>query len=260
MFTHNINPILFELGPLQIRYYGLLYLLGFVIGYFLIKHMISKRKLNLSNDEVLDYIFWIALGTIIGARLFYTLVYNPSYYLSNLTEILYIWQGGLSFHGGFIGACVAVYLFCKKNKLNLLEMADITILPLALALSLGRIANFINAELIGTVTNVSWCVIFPGEEVCRHPSQLYASFKNIIIFIFLWSIKDLKKIKEKPGLIFGLFILLYSFFRFIVEFYRSPDIQLGYLILNLTMGQLLSIVMFILSLAWIIHISKLIKN
>jgi phosphatidylglycerol:prolipoprotein diacylglycerol transferase len=251
MFIHNIDPVLFSIGPLEIRYYGIIYLLGFFLAYIILRWL-APKKLGISKEKVLDYIFWIAIGIIVGARLFYVFIYNPSYYLLRLWEALYIWQGGLSFHGGLIGGIIAAVIFCKKNKISLFRMADLTALPLAFALSLGRIANFLNAELVGRPSSLPWCVKFPTAEGCRHPSQIYASLKDLFIFSLLFFLRD-KKMKD--GTLFSIFLLLYGSLRFIVGFFRAPDPQISY-IFNLTMGQWLSILTFIAGAALYISINK----
>jgi len=239
MFYHNINPILLRLGPFEIRYYGIIFALGFILAYFFIYHLAKKRELELKKEDVADLILHLIIGTVIGARLFEIIFYNPAYYLSNPLEMFAIWHGGLSFHGGLVGAVIAGYLYSKKKKIEFYDLADITVIPLAFGLFLGRIANFINGELVGRVTNLPWCVKFQYYEGCRHPSQLYESFKNLVIFFVLWFVKD-KKLKK--GIIFWSFILLYSSIRFLIEFLKDPG-EIGF-ILGLTMGQLLCIVMF----------------
>lgn len=248
MFYHNINPTLLKLGPFEIRYYGVIFVLGFILTYFIILYLIKKRDLNLTREDVVDLIFYLMIGIIIGSRLFYVLFYNLSYYLKNPFHIFAIWHGGLSFHGGLLGAIIVSYFFCKKKKINFLELADIVVIPLALALFLGRIGNFLNGELVGRVTNVPWAVKFPGYEGFRHPSQLYESFKNLFIFVILWFMKD-KKLKK--GTLFFTFIISYSSLRFFIGFFRAPDPQIGYLF-GLTMGQILNICMFLIGLIFII--------
>jgi len=240
MFYHNINPTLLKLGPFEIRYYGIIFALGFILAYFFITYLAKQRKLNLTKDNTLDLLFYLIIGTVLGARIFEVLVYNLKYYLANPFEIIAIWHGGLSFHGGLVGAIIALFMYCKKRKIQFYDLADIIVIPLAFALFLGRIANFINGELVGRITNVSWCVKFKNYEGCRHPSQLYESLKNLIIFSTLWFIKEMKL---KKGILFWTFVLMYSTLRFFVEFFRAPDIQLGF-IFGLTMGQWLNIVMF----------------
>lgn len=252
MFYNNIDPTLLKLGPFEIRYYGIIFVLGFVIAYFFINYLVKQRKLELKKDDILDLLFYLIIGTVIGARLFEIIFYNPIYYLKNPFEIIAIWHGGLSFHGGLVGAIIAAYSYCKKKKINFYDLADIAVIPLAFALFLGRIANFINGELVGRITNIPWCVKFKDYEGCRHPSQLYESFKNLVIFSILWFIKD-KKLKK--GTLFWSFILTYSSIRFFIEFLRAPDEQIGF-ILGLTMGQWLNIVMFIIGIYFFIKINK----
>lgn len=253
MFVHTIDPTLISIGPLSIQYYGLFYALGFVLAFFILHHFSKKKKLDLTEDEISDYLLYIIIGTIVGARLVYVFIYNAGYYFSNPSDIIAVWKGGLSFHGGFVGAIVAGYVFCKKHRKSFLQLADYSVIPLALGLVFGRIANFINAELYGRETSVSWCVVFPqGGDACRHPSQLYESFKNLIIFLVLWFVSG-KKVKQ--GTLFGLFIVLYGILRFSVEFFREADIQLGYF-LGLTMGQILSLLMVILGSSFLYYINK----
>jgi len=246
MFVHTIDPVLLDLGFVQVRYYGVIYLLGFVIAYFMLNYLAKERHIKLSKNDISDYLVYLAVGTLIGARIFYAVVYNPEYFATRLWEVFYIWQGGLSFHGGLLGAGIAVYLFCKKHNVRLLQMADITVLPLSLAIAFGRIGNFINAELVGRITNVSWCVEFPDTQGCRHLSQLYASLKNFIIFSTLFALRNAtfagKKLRN--GTLISLFLVLYGLFRFVVGNFRAPDAQVGYLLLGLTMGQWLSIITF----------------
>ncbi len=241
MFIHNIDPVLFSIGPFEVRYYGLFYALGFVMAYLMVSYLAKRKQMPLSKDDAADYILFLLIGTVVGARLFYILFYNLPFYLSSPLEMLAVWHGGLSFHGGFIGAVAAGFYFCKKKKIPFYDIADITVIPLALGLAFGRIANFINGELYGRVTNVPWAVKFPDAEGFRHPSQIYESMKNIVIFAALWSIKD-KKLPK--GFLFWLFVIMYSALRFIVEFFREPDAQLGFVLGPLTMGQALNIVMF----------------
>jgi phosphatidylglycerol:prolipoprotein diacylglycerol transferase len=170
------------------------------------------------------------------------LVYNPKYFLAHPLDIFAIWHGGLSFHGGFIGSIVATLIFCKKKKVSFLELGDIIVIPLSIALALGRIGNFLNGELYGRVTNLTWAVKFKGAEGFRHPSQIYESLKNLFIFSVLWT---LNKKNLPKGYLFSIFILMYSSLRFFVEFVRVPDSQLGFIIFGLSMGQVLSVIMFI---------------
>ena len=249
MIAHNLDPILFTLGPLSVRYYGLFYALGFVIAYFLIYHLAKKKHLSLSKDDAGDLIFYTILGTVIGARVFYVLFYNLGSYIQSPLEIFAIWHGGLSFHGGLVGGVLAVAFFCRKKKVSFYEISDIMAIPLSLGLAIGRIGNFINGELWGRVTNLPWCIDYSKNqhmalipEGCRHPSQIYESLYSLVIFtvLYLLNPKNLPK-----GTLTWLFVALYGFFRTATEFVREPDTQLGFLFGGLTMGQLLSIPMFL---------------
>lgn len=252
MFYNNIDPTLLRLGPFEIRYYGIIYALGFILAYFFISYLAKKRELKLTKEDIWDFLFYLIIGTIIGARLFEIIIYNPTYYFKNPLEMLALWHGGLSFHGGLIGAIIAAFIYCKKKKIQFYDLADITIIPLAFGLFLGRIGNFLNGELVGRITNLPWCVKFKDYGGCRHPSQLYESLKNLFIFSFLWFLKN-KKLKK--GIMFWSFILMYSVLRFFIEFFRAPDEQIGFII-GLTMGQWLNIIMFVVGLFFFIRINK----
>jgi len=238
MFVHNINPVFLTLGPLEIRWYGLFFVLGFILAYFIIKHLSKIGMVKLSGYDLEDSIFYAGVGGIVGARLFYVLVYNLQFYLANPFEIFAVWQGGLSFHGSLIGGILGLYLFSKTRKFDFKKILDIFSIPLVLGLAIGRIGNFINGELFGSKTNVPWCVDF--GDGCRHPSQIYESIYSFFIFGVLWVLKN-KKLKN--GMLAVSFVLLYSALRFFTGFYRLPDPQIGY-ILGLTLGQILNIIMF----------------
>lgn len=260
MFFHNINPVLLEVGPFQIRYYGLFYALGFVIAYFLIYYLAKRKKLNIMKDDLLDYLVYAVVGVVLGSRLFYVTFYNLPFYLQNPFEIFAIWHGGLSFHGGLLGAIVASYLFCRKKKIDFFELADIVVIPVALGLALGRLGNFMNAELYGRITNVGWCIDYSKNQFvadlpsgCRHPSQIYASIKDLTIFAILWFLKD-KKLPK--GCMFWSFVTLYGLFRTIVEFFRQPDEQIGFILNYFTMGQLLSFPLFLIGLFMLYKLNK----
>jgi len=260
MFFHNINPVLLELGPFQVRYYGLFYALGFVIAYFLINYLAKRKELQITKDDVADFLVYVIAGVVGGARLIYVFVYNPLFYLQNPLEIIAVWHGGLSFHGGLLGAIAATYLFCKRKKIEFYDIADIAVLPVALALALGRIGNFINGELYGRLADASWCIDYSRNKFvenlpsgCRHPSQIYASIKNLLIFAVLWFIKD-KKLPK--GFMFWSFVALYSLFRTIVEFFRQPDEQIGFIFNYFTMGQLLSFPLFLMGLYMLFRLKR----
>ncbi|MBW3017977.1 prolipoprotein diacylglyceryl transferase [Candidatus Woesearchaeota archaeon] len=237
MYAHNINPVLLSLGPLQIRYYGLVYVLGFIIAFFVLDHYRKKGEIKITKDDMYNLIIYIILGVVIGARLFEVLVWNPAYYFQYPAKIVAFWEGGMSFHGGLIGIRVVGWLFCRAKKIKLAKLADILTIPAVFILALGRIANFINGELWGTVTNVPWCVQFKGADGCRHPAQLYGSAKRFAIFFFLIFVN---RKKHKDGFIFWMFVLLFGIGRFFLDFVRENQRLFG-----LSMGQYLSLAMVI---------------
>lgn len=241
MFVHNLNPNLVDLPYLQIRYYGLMYALGFLITYFLLLFLAKERKMSLDKEKILDLIVYSMIGTILGGRMGYILFYNLPFYFRNPLEILAIWHGGMSFHGGFIGVTIAALIFCRKHKINFWKLADMTVIPLAISLFFGRIGNFINGELVGRITTVPWAFKFPGVEGYRHPSQLYEAGKNLFIFIVLWFNRNKK---YKDGSYYAIFIMMYSVLRFSIEFFRQPDSQIGFLVFGLSMGQILCVISF----------------
>ena len=252
MFYNNINPTLLRFGPFEIRYYGIIFVAAFVIAYFMIYYLAQKRELKLSRDDVADYLFYEIVGVVVGARLFEIIFYEPAYYFSSPFQMLAVWKGGLSFHGGLVGGVIATLLFCRRKKIRFYDLIDIIVIPAAFGLFLGRIANFTNGELVGRVTGVPWCVKFRNYEGCRHPSQLYESFKNLVIFFGLWFLKD-KKLKR--GMLFWSFVVMYSVLRFFIEFFKDPVGELG-LFLGLTTGQWLNIAMFITGIVFMVRIKN----
>ena len=241
MFINNFDPVAFQILSFEIRWYSLAYILGIIIGWILCKKIFIK---NLDiNQKFDDYITYLIIGIIIGGRLGYVLFYNFNYYINNILDIFKIWQGGMSFHGGLLGIIIASILFAKKNNQDLFVYTDLVSLVAPIGIFFGRLANFINSELYGKVTEVPWAVTFVQvDNLSRHPSQLYeAIFEGIILFILLLYFRS-KNFLAKPGLISGLFLIFYSIFRFCIEFFRVPDEQIGYLIFNLSMGQIISLV------------------
>jgi phosphatidylglycerol:prolipoprotein diacylglycerol transferase len=241
MFINNFDPVAFQIMSFEIRWYSLAYILGIIIGWILCKKILIK---NLDiNQKFDDYITYLIIGIIIGGRLGYVLFYNFNYYINNIVDIFKIWQGGMSFHGGLLGIIVASILFAKKNNQDLFVYTDLVSLVAPIGIFFGRLANFINSELYGKVTEVPWAVTFVQvDNLSRHPSQLYeAFFEGIILFILLLYFRN-KNFLAKPGMISGLFLIFYSVFRFCIEFFRVPDEQIGYLIFNLSMGQIISLV------------------
>ena len=251
MFTNNFDPVAFQILILEIRWYSLAYIVGIVIGWLLCKKIFIKN--SKINEKFDDYISYLIVGIIVGGRLGYILFYNLNYYFSNILDIFKIWEGGMSFHGGLIGALVASILFAKKNRQETFLYTDQISLVAPIGIFFGRIANFINSELYGMPTEVPWGVVFVKvDNISRHPSQLYeAILEGFILFLILLFFKN-KNFLEKPGLISGLFLIFYSIFRFFIEFYRVPDQQIGYLVFNLTMGQIISLLFILIGLAIII--------
>ena len=241
MFINNFDPVAFQIISFEIRWYSLAYILGIIIGWILCKKIFIK---NLDiNQKFDDYITYLIIGIIIGGRLGYVLFYNFGYYTNNILDIFKIWQGGMSFHGGLLGIIVASIFFAKNNNQDLFVYTDLVSLVAPIGIFFGRLANFINSELYGKVTEVPWAVTFVQvDNLSRHPSQLYeAFFEGIILFILLLYFRN-KNFLAKSGLISGLFLIFYSVFRFCIEFFRVPDEQIGYLIFNLSMGQIISLV------------------
>ena len=238
MWTHNLNPILFQLGPLEIRWYGLVYVLGFFLAILWLKHLQKKGMISLSKDEIWDFVFYLMVGVLIGSRLF-EVFWEPQIYLSNPLNFFKIWQGGMSFHGGFVGIVTAAYLYCKKKKLPFLKMADVLSVPAIFALALGRIANFVNGELVGRVWDGRWCAVFPdyGQQ-CRHPNMIYSFFQRMIVFSWLFSLIFWKEFK--PGFIFWNFVFWEGLGRIIVDFFREDILYFGF-----SLGQWFSAVMVV---------------
>ena len=250
MFTHNLDPVLLNLGLISIRWYSLAYIFGIIIGWWYGKKIIIKR-FQVNEDKSLsskfdDIITYIIIGIIIGGRLGYIIFYNFDFYIQNPLNVFKIWEGGMSFHGALIGVIIATYFFSKKEKISTFLLLDVIACVAPIGIFLGRLANFINGELVGKTTDVPWSVIFPTIDMMpRHPSQLYeAFFEGLILFIVINLI--LSKRDYKIGTCSYMFLIFYGCFRIISEFFREPDIQVGYLFNYLSMGSILSIMMIIL--------------
>ena len=247
MFINNFDPVAFQFLTFEIRWYSLSYIAGIVLAWIYIKKFILKETEY--SKYIDDLISYVIIGVIIGGRLGYVIFYNFEYYIDNPLEILMIWTGGMSFHGGVLGVIISTYLFCKKNKLSTFYFLDIISLSAPIGIFLGRIANFINSELYGTRTDFFLAVIFEKvDTVSRHPSQLYeAFFEGIILFILLNFIYK-KYINHKSGVFSALFLIFYSVFRFIIEFTREPDAHIGLVFMELSQGQVMSILFFVVGL------------
>jgi len=252
MLVHpNFDPVAIQIGPLAIRWYGLMYLVGFAASYWLGRRRIATGRSGRVTVALLDdLLFYGVLGVIAGGRLGYVLFYKPAYYLQHPLEILAVWQGGMAFHGGFLGVLAAVWWVARKHGLRWLEVTDF-LAPLApLAFAAGRLGNFINGELWGRVTDVAWGMVFQNPAAGptpRHPSQLYQfALEGVLLFVILW----LYSAKPRPiGAVSGAFLIGYGVLRFVAEFFREPDDFLGLLALNLSMGQWLSLPMIAAGIA-----------
>lgn len=251
----QIDPILLHIGPLAVRWYGMMYLLGFVAAFFIISRLAPRRQLPLNHDAVSDLLFYIVIGVILGGRLGYVLFYNFSYFISHPLQIFAVWQGGMSFHGGLTGVVVATIFYCRRHTIAILPLADILAIAATIGLGLGRIGNFINGELWGRVTTLPWGFVFPaaGPEP-RHPSQLYEALLEgpVMFFILYWLFTR----KVKDGVIFFSFLIFYGIGRFIIEFFREPDQQIGFFWGGATMGQLLCLAMLLLGSAGLFWLKR----
>jgi phosphatidylglycerol:prolipoprotein diacylglycerol transferase len=259
MFIHNLNPIFIKFGFLEVRWYSLAYIIGIFFGFhyakYLIKNYWKKENINIENFD--NFLIYIILGIILGGRIGYIFFYNFNYYLNNPLEVLFLWQGGMSFHGGAIGVFIASIIFAKKNKIKTLVLTDIITCVASIGIFLGRIANFINGELYGKKTFSNYGVVFPKVDMePRHPSQLYEAFlEGLLLFLLLNLILKYKK-KLFNGELSCYFLIFYSTFRIISEIFREPDKHIGYVILNLSLGTCISLCFLIFG----IIAFKIIKN
>ena len=249
MYTHNLDPILIDFGILIVRWYSLAYIFGIIIGWWygkkIITHILRNTGLKFKLKNFDDLITYLVISIIIGGRIGYIIFYNLNYYISNPSEILKIWEGGMSFHGALLGIIIGTYLFSQKKGVSTFFMLDIIACVAPIGIFLGRIANFINGELVGKATNVSWSVIFPLIDMLpRHPSQLYEAILEGIVLFLILNILIFKK-KYKIGLSSCLFLIYYGIFRVVSEVFREPDAQIGYLFGLFSMGSLLSFFMIL---------------
>ena len=243
----SINPVALSLGPIQIHWYGLSYALGALLIWMLARRLSLLPPRTVHPDTYDDLLVWVMVGIVLGGRLAYVLFYDLDHYLQDPSKILYTWQGGMAFHGGLAGGILGGYLYCLKNKLPYFEVGDVVFTGVPIGLFLGRLANFINGEAYGRITTHTWGLVFPhGGPYPRHPSQLYeAFFEGIVLFVILMGLNTLPTIRARRGMILGVFLVLYALFRIGVEFVREPNENLGYYFGAFTMGQLLSVPVFI---------------
>ena len=247
MFINNFDPVAIQLFSFEIRWYSLAYIIGIIAGWIICKRiLITDDNLKKKFD---DYVTYVIIGIIIGGRLGYVIFYNFDYYINNLIDILKIWHGGMSFHGGLLGVILVSLWFAKRNNQNPFNYLDLVSIVAPIGIFFGRISNFINSELYGIETNVPWAVKFIQiDNVLRHPSQLYeAFFEGFILFILLLYFRQ-KNFLKYPGLISGFFLMFYSIFRFFTEFFRVPDEHLGYLFFDLSMGQIISFIFLLIGI------------
>ena len=253
----TIDPVLVEIGPIAIRWYALAYIAGIVIGWRVARWMVQRTPQVATAEQVDDYVTWVTLGIILGGRLGYVLFYRPGYYITAPWEALAVWHGGMSFHGGALGVILATWLFARRNGIDWVAFADRIVCVVPIGLFFGRVANFINGELWGRVTDVPWAMVFPtGGPEPRHPSQLYqAGLEGIALFTLLMVLARSERVRARPGILSGAFLAGYGVARGIGELFRQPDAHLGFLFAGATMGQLLSVPMIVVG-AWLILRAK----
>lgn len=257
IFVHPLtDPVILSLGFLQIRWYSIAYILGFLIGLYLIKYINKKFSSPLKNTIIDNFFVWSVISVIVGGRLGYVAFYQTIYTFNNPISIFYIWQGGMSFHGGLLGIIFSILIYSKHKQINFFQLSDLVSTVAPLGIFLGRIANFINVELYGRTTEFPFAIIYPNiDNMPRHPSQLYeAFFEGIVLFLILFLFCSRTFAKKKYGLNTSLFLFFYGLFRFFLEFLREPDAHLGLYYNLFTMGQLLSIPMILLGV--ILYIKK----
>jgi phosphatidylglycerol:prolipoprotein diacylglycerol transferase len=253
----QIDPVLIQLGPFAIRWYALAYIAGLVIGWRIMRHVCQQPPRLLTPAKIDDFLLWAALGVILGGRLGYVLFYKPSYFIENPLQILTLWEGGMSFHGGLLGVILAIVLYALRNGVSPFMLSDLVAIVAPIGLFFGRIANFINGELWGRVADVPWAMVFPrGGPLPRHPSQLYqATFEGILLFALVFVVWKLSDGRRRPGLLTGTFCMGYGAARIAGEFFREPDSFMGFVLDTswLTMGMVLSLPVLLFGLALIVR-------
>ena len=253
----GLDPVLVSLGPIKIRWYSLAYLAGILLGWWYLLKLIDRPGAPMARRHADDLVFYATLGVILGGRFGYVLFYRPDFYLKDPLQILRIWDGGMSFHGGVVGVTLGIIWLARKHKLDWLRIHDYVACCTPFGLFFGRLANFVNAELWGRPTDVPWAIVFPnGGDVPRHPSQLYeAGLEGLLLFAILWFLFWRTDARYQPGKLVGAFLIVYGLSRFLVELVRQPDVGLEHLPWGLTMGQTLTVPM-ILGGAWLIATAK----
>lgn len=246
-----IDPVAIAIGPLAIRWYALAYIAGLILGWRYMILLLKRTKEDITAAAVGDFVTWATLGVVLGGRLGYILFYRLDYYIEQPLQIFVLWEGGMSFHGGLLGVAAATVLFARKRRISPLTLGDLTACAAPIGLFFGRLANFINGELFGRASDVPWAMVFPaGGSQPRHPSQIYeALLEGLLLFVILFALARFSRALERPGLLFGIFLIGYGLSRIIVEMFRQPDAHLGFLAAGLTMGQLLSLPLVLAGLA-----------
>lgn len=252
-FKHpNIDPVIFNIGEFALRWYSMAYLFGVILGYLLITNLNKNNSLKPLKPEALENLpLWVIVSIILGGRIGYVVFYNLEFYMNNPSEMFQVWHGGMAFHGGVIGVILGIYLFAKFYKESFFQATDLIAVVCPIGLFLGRMANFINKELVGRVCEGnSYCVIYPNEDFARYPSQLFeAATEGVLLFLIMFILAKKYKMLHKTGLASALFLMLYAVLRFLCEFFREPDVQLGFVIEKITMGQVLSVAMFVIGMS-----------
>ena len=246
----DIDPIAIQIGPLAIRWYALAYIAGILLGWRYVIHLVKRPPIVMDRTAVDDFVTWATVGIIVGGRLGYVLFYKPGYYLHNPLEALFLWRGGMSFHGGLLGVLIAIVMFARRRGIPVLALGDIIAATAPIGLFFGRIANFINGELYGRITDSPLGMVFPhGGPLPRHPSQLYqAALEGLVLFAILAVLAHRTEIRRRPGFVGGVFLAGYAIARMIGEMFREPDAHLGFIIGPITMGQILSLPMLLIGL------------
>jgi phosphatidylglycerol:prolipoprotein diacylglycerol transferase len=249
MFINNIDPVLLNIGPFGIRYYGLVYGIGFLIGYLVLRRFIRSKHIKLTEEQLDTYFVWLVIGSVLISRIFEVFIYNLPYYMTHFSESYKIWNGGLSFQGGIVGAAIITWIFAKKYKIHFYDIADVLIIPTTLVLAVGKLANYTNSELYGKITGVPWCVVFQKVDTyCRHPVQIYEFILYLAIFItLLIYYNHMRKDKQHiNGRIFWSFVISYSIARFFITFLRDEPVYLG-----LNVGQWISMLTIVISVIFL---------
>ena len=250
-----IDPVLVQIGPFAIRWYALAYLFGLLLAWRYARWQAGHSPHLATPERVDDFLVWATLGVVLGGRLGYVLFYKAGYYLDHPLQALQVWHGGMSFHGGLLGVVVAGVTYCARRRIPTLAFADLMFCAAPIGLCLGRLANFVNGELVGRPTDVPWAMVFPGYgPLPRHPSQLYeAGLEGLALFVVLFVLWRIAAIRDRPGVLTGAFLIGYGVFRSFAELFREPDAHLGFLLEGLTMGQLLSLPMVLIGLGFVVY-------